>query len=170
MKLKFRLVNEQDMRIINEEDDREIGRVFTPSGTSYDKIDAIQVCGFSRAFELWGCGAFADNGRDALQDIQLLFKDFKPEKQEQMDTIVLPDKTGKDKHYKRFSPKNMPIIDKEGCDRCFHWKDKAGNCKCSELKVFRKYEDIAKYENRRKTYETKVQVLDKLKEKERNGR
>lgn len=153
MKLIFELTDNQHMNIINEEDGRIVGRVFTPSGTSRDKPDAIQICGFSRAFEIWGCGVMGDNKGNALQDIQLLFKDFKS-------------RTGEDMKGKSFGLSNIPIMNKEGCDRCFHWRDKVGNCKCPELKVFRRFGDIEKYEKRRKLYEKKVDILDKLNERE----
>jgi len=150
MKLKFKLKDNKHINIINEKDGRIVGSVFTPSGTSEDKPDAIQVCGFSRAFEFWGCGIFGDNEGKSTQDIQLLFKDFKS-------------KTGKDMKGLSFRPKKLPIIDKKGCDRCFHWKDEFGNCKCSEFKVHRKYEDIERWEKRKKRYETKVKIIKELK-------
>lgn len=153
MKLKFDLKDKQNVNIINEEDGRIVGRIFTPSGTGRDKPDAIQVCGFSRAFEFWGCGGFGDNEGKPLQDIQLLFKDFKS-------------KTGTNMKGNGFASKPS-IMNKNGCDRCFHWKDNAGNCKCPELKVFRRFEDIAKYEKRRKSYEQKVGILENLNEKEK---
>ena len=77
MKLKFDLKDERHINIINKEDGRIVGRIFTPSGTGEVIENAIQVCGFSRAFELWGCGVIGDNEKKPLQDIQLLFKDFK---------------------------------------------------------------------------------------------
>ena len=36
---------------------------------------AIQVCGFDRAFDLWGCGIFADSKGKRKQDIQLIFSE-----------------------------------------------------------------------------------------------
>ena len=47
-----------------------IGRVFTPSGSGHDVTNAIQVCGFTEAFDLWGCGIFK-----GYKDIQLLYDD-----------------------------------------------------------------------------------------------
>ena len=142
MKLKFKLKDKKHINIINEEDGRIVGRIFTPSGTGEVIEDAIQICGFSRAFELWGCGVVGDDKGLPLQDIQLLFKDFKSKKGSKMRGLS-------------FGAGNLPIIDKKGCDRCFHWRDKFGNCKCSGLKVHRKFEDIEKWEKRRKNYENK---------------
>ena len=45
-----------------------------------------------------------------------------------------------------FGTINLPIMEKRGCDRCYHWEDELGNCKCSELKVHKRFEDIAKWE------------------------
>lgn len=142
MKLKFELKDNENINIINEEDGRIIGRIFTPSGTSRDIPNAIQICGFSRAFELWGCGVIGDNNSQPTQDIQLLFKDFKSKN---------------DMNGKSFGTRTN-----NDCWRCFHKKDDAGNCKCSELKIFRRYEDIEKYEKRRKNYENKLKLLRSL--------
>ncbi len=150
MKLKFELKGKEKVNIINEEDGRVIGRIFTPSGTMKDKPDAIQICGFSRAFELWGCGVIGDNNGVPTQDIQLLFKDFKTD-------------TGRDMKGLSFGTTNTSLMNNEGCDRCFHKRDSLGVCNCSELKVFRRYKDIAKYENRRKSYEEKVNIIKNLK-------
>lgn len=150
MKLIFELKDKQQINIINEKNGRIVGRIFTPSGTSRDKKDGIQICGFSFAHTHWGCGIIGDNEGHPLQDIQLLFKDFKS-------------KTGEDMKGVCFGTKNHPIMDKEGCDRCFHWRDAFGNCKCSELKVHRRYEDIKKWEKRRKNYETKEKIIKGLK-------
>ncbi len=149
MKLIFDLKDKQNINIINEEDGRICGRIFSPSGTSRDKKDGIQICGFSFAHTHWSCGVIGDNNGKPTQDIQLSFKDFKPN-------------TSIDMKGKSFGTRNLAIFDKKGCDRCFHWRDKFGNCKCSELKVHRKYEDIAKWEKRRKNYENKEKIVGAL--------
>lgn len=150
MKLIFDLKDNKHINIINEDDGRIVGQIFTPSGTGEDVENAIQVCGFSRAFELWGCGIFGDNDGNALQDIQLLFKDFKS-------------KTGQDMKGIMFGTKKLPIMEKDGCDRCFYWKDEFGNCKCSELKVLKRHKDIEKWEKRKIRYETKNKIVKSLK-------
>ena len=149
MDLKFELKDKKHIDIINEKDGRIVGRIFTPSGTGEVIKDAIQICGFSRAFELWGCGEMGDNKGESLQDIQLLFKDFKSKINIDMKGIS-------------FGTKNLPIMNKDGCERCFHWRDEFGNCKCSELKVHKRYEDIEKWEKRRKNYETKEKIVKNL--------
>jgi len=150
MKLKFVLKDKKHINIINEDDGRIVGRIFTPSGTGEKIEEAIQICGFSRAFELWGCAVMGDNDGKPLQDIQLLFKDFKSKKGEDMRGIG-------------FGVSNIPIIDKNGCDRCFNWRDEFGNCKCSELKVHRRYKDIKKWENRIEKYKMKEKIIKGLK-------
>ena len=152
MKLKFKLKDEKHINIINGEDGRIVGRIYTPSGTGEVIEDAIQICGFSRAFELWSCGRIGDEKGNALQDIQLLFKDFKSKTQQDMNGIC-------------FGTSNLSIINKDGCDRCFHWRDEFGNCNCSELKVHRRYGDIAKWEKRKKHYETKEKIIKELGDK-----
>lgn len=94
MILKFKLVNEchVDIMAVDEKtkEVHNVGHIFTPSGSGQDNKNAIQVCGFSEAFDLWGCGIFAKpktktegyeyvrdgNGEKVFEmakDIQLLF-------------------------------------------------------------------------------------------------
>ncbi len=150
--IEFELKDKKHINIINKRDGRIIGQIFTPSGTGEKIKDAIQVCGFSRAFEHWSCGIIGDNNGKPLQDIQLLFKDFKSN-------------TGSDMKGVCFGTTNLSIMNKEGCDRCFQKKDKFGNCKCSEFKIHRHYEDIEKWEKRKKNYETKEKILEALEDK-----
>lgn len=66
MELKFKFIDEKHIKIIavgvgkdfNEE--REVGQIFTPSGSGELYKNAIQICGFSEAFDLWGCGIYAE--------------------------------------------------------------------------------------------------------------
>lgn len=75
MEIKFRLVRETEVEIISE--GKVIGRIFTPSSSGDDITNAIQVCGFEEAFDLWGCGIFRDikTGK-AKKDIQLRFSTY----------------------------------------------------------------------------------------------
>jgi hypothetical protein len=67
-KIEFKQVSPTEVEIIGVGTDsqtpdapevkREIGCIFTPSGTGHDCIDCIQVCGFEEAFDLWGCGRY----------------------------------------------------------------------------------------------------------------
>ncbi len=69
--LKFKLINDTKVNILNDKDE-VIGHMFTPSGSGKDIENAIQVCGFTDAFDLWGCGVFK-----GCKDIQLLYDDQK---------------------------------------------------------------------------------------------
>ena len=81
MGIKFRLKQTEDDKrasklygyqvaseVIIEANTSKIGQIFSPSGSGNDKNNAIQVCGFTEAFDLWGCGVF-----EGYKDIQLLF-------------------------------------------------------------------------------------------------
>ena len=105
MKITFKLINEQHIDIMNEEN--KIGHIFTPSGTSHDKVDAIQVCGISQFFDAWGCGIFNDKNGCPKKDIQLLFE---PDTQDNISKAMGSDV----------------------CFRCFYPKDK---CRCWDLRV-----------------------------------
>lgn len=84
MKITFELVNEQRVNIISE--GKIIGHIFSPAGSGQNVSNAIQVCGFEEAFDLWGCGVFGEakprvggiysSSSVMKKDIQLLFKDY----------------------------------------------------------------------------------------------
>lgn len=65
-KIIFKL--DTDQRILIMKDNVEIGHIFSPAGSGHNHLNAIQVCGFSEAFDLWGCGIY-----EGFKDIQLLF-------------------------------------------------------------------------------------------------
>ncbi|MHB1764920.1 MAG: hypothetical protein ACYCS1_05210 [Gammaproteobacteria bacterium] len=98
----FKPVNSQYVRIMRGT--VEVGRIFTPAGSSNNEINCIQVCGFSEAFSLWAC---AWNERDSSGKIVKEHKDFK-------DIQLLFDDT---KLEGSFSVSN--------CSRCFHYP-----CQC----------------------------------------
>lgn len=64
MKIRFEFVDDQHIKIIGVEEkdgvvlSHEMGRIITPSGSGGDTKNAIQVCGFSEAFDFWGCGYY----------------------------------------------------------------------------------------------------------------
>lgn len=81
IKIEFSYVNKEKILIIgiNEKGERkEIGHIFTPSGSGQPFINAIQICGFDEAFDLWGCGVFGDKATGKMKkDIQLIwFNDY----------------------------------------------------------------------------------------------
>lgn len=63
---------EENTKVIIKLDGKEIGHIFSPSGSANNNVNCIQVCGFSEAFDLWGCGIY-----EGFKDIQLLFDDKK---------------------------------------------------------------------------------------------
>lgn len=66
--ITFKQINEKKIEIIKN--NKSIGHIFSPAGSGGLYENAIQICGFSEAFDLWGCGPY--NG---FKDIQLLFDD-----------------------------------------------------------------------------------------------
>ena len=71
MELKFKQINEKKIMILNENEE-EVGHIFTPAGSGNDNTNCVQICGFTDAFDLWGCGIFK-----GTKDIQLLFDENK---------------------------------------------------------------------------------------------
>jgi hypothetical protein len=74
MKIKFNLTSDEEIEIIGVDDkgEKSIGHIFTPSGSSETTLNAIQICGFDEAFDLWGCGIFGDKKTGRMKkDIQL---------------------------------------------------------------------------------------------------
>ena len=70
MEIEFELVNNKEITIFGIENNerKEIGRIFTPSNnmenrkesgnSTSDNPKAIQVCGFTKIYDLWGCGVY----------------------------------------------------------------------------------------------------------------
>ncbi len=65
--IKFAQVNDTEVEIINDKGE-VIGKIFSASDVANVSLNAIQVCGFSEAFDYWACGNFVHK-----KDIQLLF-------------------------------------------------------------------------------------------------
>lgn len=116
MNLKFRLKNDECVEIMNEE--KVIGHIFTPAGTSHDIENAIQVCGFDDAFDFWGCGVFGDGKGNPKKDIGLLFNSNSTKDDRIADKISLS----------------------HGCHKCYNLKE---NCKCEDLRVKSRPELVA---------------------------
>lgn len=69
-KIIFKQINEQKVEIVLRYTtfnpngsgfvmkEKVIGNIFSPSGSNADTENAIQVCGFTKAFDYWGCGLF----------------------------------------------------------------------------------------------------------------
>lgn len=60
MKIEFELIDNKTIKIIGIENEvrKEIGQIFTPSGTLNENPEAIQICGFTKIAQLWGCGVY----------------------------------------------------------------------------------------------------------------
>ena len=52
----------------NNSPTREVGHIITPGGTGQTGLNTIQICGFTEAFDYWGCGIYP-----GYKDIQCLF-------------------------------------------------------------------------------------------------
>lgn len=62
MKIEFVLKDKQTVSIIgiNDKGERkEVGEIFTPAGSGHTTTNAIQICGFTEAYDLWGCAKYA---------------------------------------------------------------------------------------------------------------
>ena len=89
MEIEFQMVDDKHIKIIGIDrkqdgttEKHEIGEIFTPGGSGESNMNAIQVCGFSEAFELWGCSTYAKPSspkvvmtdvQEQMRDIQLKF-------------------------------------------------------------------------------------------------
>jgi hypothetical protein len=75
MKIKFKQIDDENINIIGITDkgeEKDIGQIFTPSGSGKINLNAIQICGFDEAFDLWGCGVYGDKEtKNMKKDIQL---------------------------------------------------------------------------------------------------
>jgi len=60
MNLKFKFIDDKNIKIIAEKDgmEQEVGCIFTPSSSGQNITNAIQICGISEAFDFWGCSRY----------------------------------------------------------------------------------------------------------------
>lgn len=65
-KITFEMNNEQSINILRN--GKLVGHIFSPAGSGGTNTNAIQICGFTEAFDYWGCARFP-----GYKDIQLLF-------------------------------------------------------------------------------------------------
>lgn len=135
MKITFELVNEQEIRIKDKDNAKVIGRIITPAGTLGDVPNAIQICGFDFAYELFGCGVIMGDDKLHKKDIQLLFQPRKSD------------------YFELHSKINL----KDG--KCMNIEE---DCSCNELKVFKNIEAVEKFMGRREKVRLKKEILKKL--------
>lgn len=64
MKIEFE-ISEDKKKVniigIDKDQRKHIGHIFTPSSSSDNITNAIQICGFEEAFDFWGCGIFGES-------------------------------------------------------------------------------------------------------------
>lgn len=146
IKIEFELQDKENIIIfgIDERGKRqEIGHIFTPGGSGKKHSNAIQICGFDEAFDLWGCGVYGDKAtKNMKRDIQVtwhglydqmdnkqiekvIVEEIKhPLKPEQQESLGLPDP-----FYIEKVTKNRFDISGEICGKCFNHP-----CNC-EVKI-----------------------------------
>ncbi len=77
IKIEFEQKSKKEILIIGIDikgERKEIGHIFTPSGSGERNINAIQVCGFDEAFDLWGCGVYGNKKTQEMKrDIQMIW-------------------------------------------------------------------------------------------------
>jgi hypothetical protein len=75
MDIYFKQINDHEIDIVATAPDgkgeRKIGHIFSPSGSGENITNAIQVCGFDEAFDLWGCGIFGERLPDELVKVKI---------------------------------------------------------------------------------------------------
>jgi len=64
--ITFELEHNKKVKIM--QNGKEIGHVFTPGSSGSNYLNCIQLCGFTEAFDYWGCGIFK-----GFKDMQFLF-------------------------------------------------------------------------------------------------
>lgn len=69
--ITFKRISKNEVHILMYK--KKVGRIFSPAGSGDNVTNAIQVCGFERAYDLWGCGVYCDSKGKMRQDIQLMF-------------------------------------------------------------------------------------------------
>ena len=60
MRIEFEQIDKENINIIGIEGEerREIGCIFTPSGSSENCLNSIQLCGAVQIFNYWGCSRY----------------------------------------------------------------------------------------------------------------
>lgn len=82
MKIEFQQINKHKVLIIGVDeksgDSKIVGHIVTPSGSGNDYKNAIQICGFSEAFDLRGCGIYGKErkGEEEIGNPYMMGKDI----------------------------------------------------------------------------------------------
>lgn len=97
MRIEFELKDKEHIIINGVDDDgtkSQIGQIVTPSGSGMTNLNAIQICGFDEAFDLWGCGIFGDKETGLMKkDIQLCWhKRYELMSRDEMQSVCVGEK------------------------------------------------------------------------------
>ncbi len=147
MKIEFELKDKERILIIGIGEDgerKQIGHIFTPSSSAENNLNAIQICGFDEAFDLWGCGVFGDKKTKQMKkDIQLCwFNAYDMMKGDEINKVIIEEKVHHITEEKmKFlglkkpvwtevisGPRFSGVIDGKVCGKCFNYP-----CNCEVL-------------------------------------
>lgn len=150
MKIEFEQLDKRHVSIIGIDTDGarlEIGHIFTPSGSGETNLNAIQICGFDEAFDLWGCGVYGDvKTKQMKKDIQLCWYGlYRKMNREEIDRVFIGTKTHitTEEQMKRLGLKKpcwteeitenrfSAVVDGKVCHKCFNYP-----CTCENLDKF----------------------------------
>ena len=149
MKIKFKMIDEQDIKIIGVEGDeeKEIGCIFTPSSSGGNILNAIQICGVDEVFDFWGCSRYI-KPKDVKQSIIDVLENKKPAYNQAKDIQIMFTMNTEPADYKK-----RRLEFRHDCLACFN-----NPCTC-ENKIDHKV--ISPYNVKREE-----QIQDKLKYRE----
>ena len=117
MKIEFEIKDKEHVKIIgidNAGRRKQVGRIFTPSGTGENCLNAIQVCGFKEAFDLWGCGHYVYPKLKTMDVEYVKDKDGKKVYEYAKDIQLMYDDETEDDSFSR------GVNWTEGCTGCFN--------------------------------------------------
>ncbi len=94
IKIDFELKSKEEVLIFGTDIKgvrTEIGRIMTPAGSGGGNINAIQICGWDEAYDIWGCGVYGDEATNKMKkDIQLIwFNNYKKMDDNTRRTVVI---------------------------------------------------------------------------------
>ncbi|KKN40781.1 hypothetical protein LCGC14_0729970 [marine sediment metagenome] len=147
MKIEFELKDKERILIIGIDEKgnrKQIGHIFTPSSSAESNLNAIQICGFDEAFDLWGCGVFGDKKTKQMKkDIQLCwFNAYDMMGSDEIRKVVIGEKVHHitEERMKLLGlkkpvwtetitePRFSAVIDGKVCGKCFNYP-----CNCEVL-------------------------------------
>ena len=154
MKITFKPVDEQHIDIMSG--DKKIGHIFSPGGTGEAYENAIQVCGFEDAYDLWGCGLFGEEGENKVfygKEQLAKLREFEKNNEGQW-AEHWKEMADKGYHVEKTTAMKKDIqlrfkeYDNVGLDRFSHiscWQCFNKPCTCDGLKLFSSFQFPVKY-------------------------